>query len=54
MAGWHHRLNGHESEQPPGVGDGQGRLVCCSPCGHKELDSAERLDWTELNCSVNV
>ena len=54
MAGWHHRLNGHESEQPPGVGDGQGRLVCCSPWGHKELDTAERLDWTELNCSVNV
>ena len=31
-AGWHHQLNGHEFEQAPGVGDGQGSLVCCSPC----------------------
>ena len=39
MVGWHHRLNGHEFEQAPGVGDvGQGGLVCCSPWGHKELD----------------
>ena len=30
MVGWHHRLNRHESEQAPGVGDGQGSLVCCS------------------------
>ena len=29
MAGWHHRLNGHEFEQTPGVGDGQGGLACC-------------------------
>ena len=36
MAGWHHRLNGHEFEQAPGVGDGQGSLACCSPWGHKE------------------
>ena len=42
MAGWHHRLNGHEFEQALGVGDGQGRLVCCSPCGGKELDMIER------------
>ena len=35
MVGWHHRLNGHEFEQAPGVGDGQGRLVCCSPWGHR-------------------
>ena len=47
--GWHHWLNGHESEQAPGACDGQGRLVCCSPCGHKELDTTERLNWTELN-----
>ena len=33
MVGWHHRLNGHESEQAPGVGDGQGGLKCCSPWG---------------------
>ena len=31
MIGWHHRLNGHEFEQVPGVGDGQGTLACCSP-----------------------
>ena len=31
MFGWHHQLNGHEFEQTPGVGDGQGGLVCCSP-----------------------
>ena len=36
MVGWHHWLDGHESEQPSGVGDRQGGLVCCSPWGHKE------------------
>ena len=41
MVGWHHRLDGHESEQTLGVGDGQGSLVCSSPCGHKELDMTE-------------
>ena len=46
MAGWHHRLNGHEFEQAPGVGDGQGGLTCCSPWGCKELDRTERLNWT--------
>ena len=35
MVGWHHRLNGHEFEQAPGVGDGQGSLVCCDPWGHR-------------------
>ena len=48
MVGWHHRLNGHEFEQAPGVGDGQGSLVCCSPWGCKESDTTERLNWTEL------
>ena len=33
MVGWHHQLNGHEFEQTPGVGDGQGRLTCCNPWG---------------------
>ena len=47
MVGWHHRLNGHESEQAPGVGEGQGSLVCCSPWGRKESDTTERLNWTE-------
>ena len=44
MVGWHHQLNGHEFEQAPGVGDGQGSLVCYSPWGHKELDTTERLN----------
>ena len=47
--GWHHQLNGHESEQAPGVGDGQGSLECCSPWGCKESDTTEQLNW-----SVNI
>ena len=41
MVGWHHRINGHEFEQAPGVGDGQGSLACCSPWGCKESDMTE-------------
>ena len=41
MVGWHHPLDGHEFEQAPGVGDGQGSLVSCSPSGCKELDMTE-------------
>ena len=44
VAGWHHRPNGHESEQAPGVGDGQGGLACCSPWGHKDSDTTEPLN----------
>ena len=44
MAGWHHRLDGHEFEQAPGVGDRQGSLACCSPWGHKESDRTEWLN----------
>ena len=44
---WHHRLNGHEFEQAPGIGDGQGSLACCSPCGRKELGTTEGLNWTD-------
>ena len=44
MAGWYHQLDGHESEQTPGDGDGQGGLECCSPWGRKELDTTERLN----------
>ena len=44
MVGWHQRLEGHEFEQALGVGDGQGSLACCSPWGHKELDSTEQLN----------
>ena len=44
MVGWHHQLNGHEFEQTPGVGDGQGGLACCSPWGCKESDTTKRLN----------
>ena len=44
MVGWYHRLNGHESEQTPGDGEGQGSLVCCSPWGRKESDTTEPLN----------
>ena len=44
MVGWHHQLNGHEFEQAPGVGDGQGSLACCTPWGCKESDLTEQLD----------
>ena len=43
MVGWHHQLKGHESEQAPGYGEGQGSWVCCSPWGCKESDMTERL-----------
>ena len=39
MVGWHYQLDGHESEQALGVGDGQGSLACCSPRGHKESNT---------------
>ena len=56
MAGWHHWLDGHEFEQTPGDGEGQGSLACCSPCCRKELGTTERLNnsswegvrWTAL------
>ena len=46
--GWMASIDGHEFEQAPGVGDGQGSLACCSPWGHKELDMTEQLNWTDL------
>ena len=49
MAGWHHRLDGHEFEQTLGDGERQGSLVCCSPCGHKQSDIAERLNNSEAD-----
>ena len=49
MAGWHHQLDGCEFEWTPGDGDGQGGLACCNSWGHKELDTTEQLNWTELN-----
>ena len=44
MVRWHHRLDGHESEQTRGVGDGQGGLACCSPWDDKELDTTKQLN----------
>ena len=44
MAGWHDRLNGHEFEQAPGVGDGQGGLACGDSWGRKESDTTEQLN----------
>ena len=45
MVGWHHRLDGCEFEQAPGVGDGQGGLACCSPWGREESDTTERFHF---------
>ena len=48
MVGWHHRLNGHEFEQVPGYGEGQGGLVYFSPWSHKESDMTEQLNSNKL------
>ena len=54
MAGWHHWLDGRESEWIPWVGDGQGGLASCDSWGRKESDTTEPLNWTELNWSREV
>ena len=54
MVGWHHWLDEHEFEQALGVGDGQGTQLCCSPWGHKEWDTTEWLNWTELNWKLGL
>ena len=51
-AGWHHWLDGHESQWTPGVGDGQGGLACCDLWGRKESDTIEQLIWSDLNIQV--
>ena len=48
MAGWHHWLDGRESEWTPGVGDRQGGLACCDSWSHKESDMTERLIWSDV------
>ena len=53
MAGWHHWLDGRDSEWTPGVGDGQGGSACCDLWGHKELDTTEWLNWVELNWIIS-
>ena len=52
MAGWHHWLDVRESGWTPGVGDGQGGLACCDSWGCKELDTTERLIWSEPTYSL--
>ena len=48
MVGWHCQLTGHEFEEAPGIGDGQGGLARCGPWGRKELDTTEQLNWIEV------
>ena len=52
MVGWHHRLNGHEFEQAPGVGDAQESLACCSPWGRKESDMTKTLSLTDTSNGI--
>ena len=52
MVGWLHQLNGHESEQTPGVSDGQGNLACHSPWGCKELDMTWRLNNNKIKATL--
>ena len=54
MVGWNHWLNAHDFEQAPGVGDGQGGLVCCSPLGHMESNRTEQLNWTEWGTEKEI
>ena len=54
MLEWHHWLNGHGFGWTPGVGDGQGGLVCCSSWDHKESDMTKQRNWTELNLWKNL
>ena len=52
MVGWYHWLKGHELEWTPGVGDGQGGLVCCSPWGRRQSNPTERLNWTDATPAI--
>ena len=54
MAGWHHWLDGHEFGWTPGVGDGQGGLVCCNSWGRKESDMTEQLNWTDCRSFLSL
>ena len=54
MVGWHQRLHGHEFEQAPEIGDGQGSLMSCSYWGYKESDTTEWLNWTELCIGFSI
>ena len=55
MDGWHHQLDGRESEWTLGVGDGQGGLACWDSWGHKELDTTEWLNWlTDWSSDLSI
>ena len=54
MFGWHHQLDGHEFEQAAWVGDGQERLVCCSPWNRRESDTTEQRNWLTFSRSHRV
>ena len=54
MVGWHHQHNGHGFGCTPGVGDGQAGLACCGSWGHKELDTTEQLNLTELSVVFKI
>ena len=52
MAGWHHWLDGRESQWTPGVGDGEGGLACCDSWGRKESDTTEWLIWSDIYLEI--
>ena len=54
VVGWYHQLDGHEFEQAPGDGDGQGSLVCCNPWGHKELDTTKLINWPDSSLTLLI
>ena len=54
MVGWHHRLKGHEFEQAPGAGEGEGGMVCCSPWGRKEPDTTDNNSNTIIDLFVKA
>ena len=54
MGGWRHQLSGHETEQTQGHREVQGSLVCCSPWGHNESDTTERLNGNNATSEVNL
>ena len=54
MVVYQYQLDWHEFEQGPGIGDGQVSLACCSPWDHKESDTTDQLEWTELNLVITM
>ena len=52
MVGWHHQLTGHEFEQAPGDGEGQGSLACCTPQGRRNSDMTEQLNKKSNNSKM--